>query len=158
MLPYHALPELCPSRARLKGRRRLDLTPWPLALQLTLPGVEASAGFRFLATSEALLQNCVLKGHLRQGQGVWQTLLSSLTCVVLNPPVAIQRNWIYHLPVIDETQKTVVSGPPFRIFRVACGKPRMFVVELFKEAAEPLASKRRWSSTELRVVPFHSDF
>ena len=34
----------------------------------------------------------------------------------------------------------------------------MFVVELFREAAEPLASKRRWGPTELRVVPSHSEF
>ena len=72
--------------------------------------------------------------------------------------MAVQGNWIYRLPVIDETQTIVVSGPPFRIFRVACGKPRMFVVELFREAAEPLASKRRWGPTELRVVPSHSEF
>lgn len=66
---------------------------------------------------------------------------------------AVQGNWIDCLPVVDETKRTVVSGPPLRIFWVACGKPRVFVVELFKGATEPLASKR-WSSTELRVVPF----
>lgn len=38
-----------------------------LALQLTLRGVESSAGFVFVATLESSLQNCVLRGRLRQG-------------------------------------------------------------------------------------------